>query len=101
VSDQNRRDKDKFAACEKAGITLVQIPFWWDRTEASLRATLSKHCPQYIKAMEDSNAEEIPKTNPFDTSQHIAAWRRKYKNKMIQKPEKPKGKHRISKNSLN
>ena len=35
-------------ACEEKGITLIEIPYWWDFKELSLRATIHMHRPDLI-----------------------------------------------------
>jgi hypothetical protein len=40
VGKQRMRDKEKEKACLEAGIKLVQVPYWWDGTCASLVATI-------------------------------------------------------------
>ena len=42
---QQWRDTEKKEACNKAGITLVEIPFWWNRSLASLAATIKEQRP--------------------------------------------------------
>jgi hypothetical protein len=39
------RDKFKREACNALGITLVEIPYWWDQSKPSLAATIHKHRP--------------------------------------------------------
>lgn len=43
VSD---RDELKIKLCERAGITLIEVPYWWDLSEAALRATLANIRPE-------------------------------------------------------
>ena len=38
-----QRDQEKRKACEKAGITLIEIPYWWDDSIETLAETLKKH----------------------------------------------------------
>lgn len=38
-----QRDEEKKMACKAAGITLIEVPFWWDGREPSLHATINKH----------------------------------------------------------
>jgi hypothetical protein len=40
-----RKDEEKKEACLREGITLIHVPHWWDRTEASIVATIKTHCP--------------------------------------------------------
>jgi hypothetical protein len=42
---QREKDREKMEACSRKDITLIQIPYWWDRKEESLHATLHKHFP--------------------------------------------------------
>lgn len=41
--NQMERDRQKREHCEKAGITLVEVPYWWDGSVESLAATIHKH----------------------------------------------------------
>jgi hypothetical protein len=43
--DQITRDSEKRHACRSIGITLVEIPFWWDLKLTTLAATIHKHRP--------------------------------------------------------
>jgi len=40
---QQLRDQEKQKACLQSGITLIQIPYWWDRSKLSLQSTISQH----------------------------------------------------------
>lgn len=39
-----QKDHEKKSACHKAGITLVEVPFWWDHSRESLIATIHQVC---------------------------------------------------------
>jgi hypothetical protein len=43
--EQQIRDNEKREACEKTGVTLIIIPFWWDQKKASLIATIHSKRP--------------------------------------------------------
>ncbi len=43
-------DNDKKRICEAHGITLIAIPYWWDRKVSSLAATIAHHRPDMIEA---------------------------------------------------
>jgi hypothetical protein len=45
------------------GITLIEIPYWWDNTIESLQATIHQSRPELIKA-DVSKWNPIPKTMP-------------------------------------
>lgn len=40
------RDDLKQQACKLAGISLISVPYWWNRKKESLVATILKHNPQ-------------------------------------------------------
>ena len=42
------RDADKRQACAESGITLIEIPYWWDVDGGSLRATIHESRPDLI-----------------------------------------------------
>jgi len=39
------RDKEKKELCAGAGITLLDVPYWWDGSHGSLAATIHKARP--------------------------------------------------------
>jgi hypothetical protein len=43
--EQQRRDQEKKEAITTAGITLIEIPYWWDMKISSLVATIRKERP--------------------------------------------------------
>lgn len=59
-----RRDKEKAELCEKYGIRLIVIPYWWDNKIESLAATIHSHFPSLLpelaeKAADDTARERI------------------------------------------
>eukprot|EP01027_Heterolobosea_sp_BB2_P018850 GEZU01026495.1.p1 GENE.GEZU01026495.1~~GEZU01026495.1.p1 ORF type:complete len:840 (+),score=185.05 GEZU01026495.1:594-3113(+) len=48
VSNAQERDQQKIEACQRAGITLVIVPYWWDRTAESVVATLHRVRPDLV-----------------------------------------------------
>lgn len=64
---QTRRDSEKREACQKQNITLIEIPFWWDRSLNSLAATILEHRPDIalnITVTPTSIYLPIPATEP-------------------------------------
>src|SRR4051812_4553646 len=49
IVDFRQRDDEKREMCKKEGITLIEIPYWWDFTKESLAATISKHRPDLLQ----------------------------------------------------
>lgn len=45
LEQQLRRDKEKIEACSHANITLIIVPYWWNKSAASLAATVLQHTP--------------------------------------------------------
>jgi hypothetical protein len=44
-AQQKRRDYDKEQRCKELGISLVQIPYWWNCTIDTLYSTIHRHRP--------------------------------------------------------
>jgi hypothetical protein len=60
VIPRQRKDKWKAEYAKSAGITLISIPYWWDRSSSSLAATISYHRP-------DITFDGIPHLIPIPT----------------------------------
>jgi hypothetical protein len=68
-----QRDQEKREACKKANITLVEIPYWWDNTKESLKATIQKANPKLITEAIKAHAipSELPKSNKQRTNAQL------------------------------
>ncbi len=42
------RDETKRKACSQYGITLIEIPYWWDKTRRSLVEMINKSRPDIV-----------------------------------------------------
>eukprot|EP01114_Cavostelium_apophysatum_P007737 TRINITY_DN1990_c0_g1_i5.p1 TRINITY_DN1990_c0_g1~~TRINITY_DN1990_c0_g1_i5.p1 ORF type:complete len:848 (+),score=203.21 TRINITY_DN1990_c0_g1_i5:93-2636(+) len=60
-------DDRKRQICGSIGVTLIQIPFWWDGTKASLLKTILQHRPELSEIAKVDNADV-----DFDEAQPIA-----------------------------
>jgi hypothetical protein len=60
LSTQQRRDQLKRNFASQFGITVISIPFWWDRSSSSLSSTI-----QYFRPDINLQAKEVPPI-PFD-----------------------------------
>jgi len=58
--DQKGRDMEKRMACEKADITLIVIPFWWDFKKSSLLATIRHKRPDIFQKYFPNEETGVP-----------------------------------------
>jgi hypothetical protein len=56
------RDQEKADACRRGDITLIVVPYWWNRSIHSLRATIKKARPELIP--QEVDAPVISQTRP-------------------------------------
>jgi hypothetical protein len=61
-----QRDNDKKKACSELGITLIEIPYWWDKSSLSLMATIQQQRPDLIP--DHTDALPIPIQPPIGGS---------------------------------
>jgi hypothetical protein len=59
---QQERDEEKRKVCKELGITLIEIPYWWDRTNESLMATIHNYRPDLCS--KPQKAKPIPNEPP-------------------------------------
>lgn len=58
------RDTEKRMACAEANITLVEVPYWWDDDQESLKTTIHLARPDLLPRPGKKPA--IPKANPHN-----------------------------------
>jgi len=67
TTDIALRDKEKQDVCKEAGVTLIEIPYWWNFSRDSLAATIYTVRPD-LPIFEDSKFQTswqpIPKILP-------------------------------------
>ena len=59
--DTSYRDSQKREACRQNGITLVEVPYWWDFDRESLAATIHARRPDLLQGEE---GDVIPSAPP-------------------------------------
>jgi hypothetical protein len=72
IQATQQRDIEKKEACRVAGITLIQIPYWWNRRKESLAATI--HLVRRELLSEFRAFDPIPESPPV---------KKKYKTKAV------------------
>jgi hypothetical protein len=55
-----QRDQVKMKQCQDLGITLIQIPYWWNGTRSQLELAIHKHRPDLVPS--SPNANDISST---------------------------------------
>ena len=59
--ERKQKDQQKIDLCKSQGITLIPIPYWWDRKFESLQATIYNERPDLFKQKPSSKAiPDIP-----------------------------------------
>jgi hypothetical protein len=64
ASDRKRLDQNKLQFATKMGITLISIPFWWDKSSRSLAATIRSVRPDCQFNVESSPSDVIAANMP-------------------------------------
>jgi len=59
--DRYKKDDEKRNACKTLGITLIEVPYWWDGSKSSLISTIRSSREDMKTILPDSGVEEIPK----------------------------------------
>jgi hypothetical protein len=60
--ERKRRDEEKRKGCKEKHITLIEVPYWWDKEFYSLAETIRIQRPDLISG--DINGTPIPEINP-------------------------------------
>eukprot|EP01114_Cavostelium_apophysatum_P009925 TRINITY_DN2324_c1_g1_i1.p1 TRINITY_DN2324_c1_g1~~TRINITY_DN2324_c1_g1_i1.p1 ORF type:complete len:626 (-),score=120.03 TRINITY_DN2324_c1_g1_i1:24-1901(-) len=71
LESQERRDREKRESCRIHGITLVEIPYWWNEKEESLIATIKNARPDLFVDYRPKNPVDfvpIPPSKPIPSS---------------------------------
>lgn len=65
--EQQQRDREKIEACRKHGVTLVIVPYWWDKKKESLVKTIKQLRPDTSFSSSPSSATSSPFVTPFSS----------------------------------
>ena len=57
-----RRDKQKIEDCKSKGVTLIEVPYWWDRKPESLAASIYNVRPDLFEV--EPQGKPIPLNPP-------------------------------------
>jgi hypothetical protein len=66
MDERNQKDMMKRQLCRDNGITLVEVPYWWDRKYESLVATVYSQSPDLFRDI--PKGDPIPKEEPKEKS---------------------------------
>ncbi len=75
--EQRQRDIEKKAFCQQLGITLIEVPYWWNHSTDDLKATIFKDRPELIPE------EEARRGNPFSEEPPTKVAKHKKSTKII------------------
>jgi hypothetical protein len=70
ATERQRADQAKHAFATNYGITVISIPFWWDKSPKSLAATILQHRPD-IHISENLLGTPIPSEMPSKFKAHL------------------------------
>jgi hypothetical protein len=69
-----QRDEEKRLACQKSGITLIEIPYWWDFKKESLIATIHQYRQDLFSTPGSGIAIPQEPLDGFPTSKVIKSY---------------------------
>ena len=64
--ERKQNDLNKIKICQEAGISLIEVPFWWDKRISSLKATIYNKRPDLFKMQPVGSP--IPDSPPTEKS---------------------------------
>ena len=64
AKDQQKNDLRKKDECKQFGITLIEVPYWWNHSTSSLVATIRKHRPELFQQNHNQLDLPIPEEIP-------------------------------------
>lgn len=59
IDDIIERDREKRELCEKHGIRLIEVPYWWDNSMESLAATVNERFPGLLQTSFEQTSEDL------------------------------------------
>ena len=69
LNEKKSSDVTKSAICKEKGITLIEIPYWWDKSIKSLYATIYNNRPDLLSVLPTGNPIPlIPPVEKLDKS---------------------------------
>src|SRR4051812_44364323 len=65
-------DDEKKLLCKSEGITLIEVPYWWDGTKESLLGTITSQRPELLSNSRFANSKtEINSFKPIPEKTHF------------------------------
>ena len=63
-------DEKKIQKTKEMGITLIHVPYWWDKEISSLKATIASVRPELINISINDNNSIIPTKLPVSSKKN-------------------------------
>eukprot|EP01114_Cavostelium_apophysatum_P024274 TRINITY_DN9449_c0_g1_i1.p1 TRINITY_DN9449_c0_g1~~TRINITY_DN9449_c0_g1_i1.p1 ORF type:complete len:327 (-),score=52.59 TRINITY_DN9449_c0_g1_i1:1077-2057(-) len=71
AEEQQKRDAEKRAMCERNGITLIEVPYWWDGTKEEIQATIHLHRSDLLETADCKPISSTPPRNHRKRESHV------------------------------
>lgn len=72
ITNQRRRDQEKYDACQENNITLIVVPYWWNNSKSSLAATIQSHRPDILLQLTQTTATTNKFTKTATTTNSVS-----------------------------
>jgi len=67
LSDRVKRDEGKAAQCKASGLTLIAVPFWWNKERPALLSAILEHRPDLFTTKLSAFREEARRASPSNS----------------------------------
>eukprot|EP00026_Physarum_polycephalum_P004891 Phypoly_transcript_04915.p1 GENE.Phypoly_transcript_04915~~Phypoly_transcript_04915.p1 ORF type:complete len:380 (+),score=56.44 Phypoly_transcript_04915:692-1831(+) len=64
-------DQDRKQKCTQEGITLIEVPYWWNRTKSSLAATIARERPELVSDQDMTDLQTNSVAEPISVAKPV------------------------------